>query len=1076
MNTKYPQPICFSAVMGFFFAAMAGLPAFVRSVDAQYFVPLSHYAMFSNGLLEFSTCPTMTVNGPVHANGDIYTGSSASLTFNGTVTTTGTISSPAWNDQGPNWNDTGTYNGTPPWVTNMHPLLLCWGTNDPHAFIEMPLAGEDPTSTIGQSRLYNWAQTVLLVSNTTVTMTIQDPVGYGVPDPSPILLISTNTPAALATNFPFLVTTNTFTDQRENKLVQVTQIDVGKYGQWIKTNSSVLSKFPFVPYPTILYVADNRTNTSSQMNGIRLTNGRTPPVNGGMGWSVATPNPLYVLGHYNCTNSSYLGTTNTTASMPCAFMSDALTILSPAWQDSKSSGSYTARDAVDTTINAAILTGNVPSTGSSSSQFSGGVHNLPRLLEDWNSPSTKILTLNTSLINLFNSVIATQQFVNPGTYFDPPIRKFSYDLNFRHLAKQPPGVPCVVMPSPVIMVQPQSQIVQPGSNMTLNVSAVGALPLIYQWALNGLPIAGATGTNLVISNFDLTKAGVYSVVVTNQYGSATATAVLRLSNSPVVQVDGADVGGGPVSRTNMTQITMSSSFGPDAEIYYTLDGSEPDFTAMPYSGAFTLTSSAVVRAIAYNFAYTDWAEAAAIYIQVWPIYPLSVSTPGGGSVSVSPAPYSGTNLYVSGTLVTLTATPSNGWSFVGWTGDSTATSNVTTIAMDQPRTVQAVFQEWTTYPLSVSTPGGGSVSVSPAPYSGSNLYVSGTLVTLTATPSNGWSFVGWTGDSTATSNVTTIVMDQPRTVQAVFGTSLTLFTNGSGQVLMIPPTGPYPFGSTVRLTALPSAGHYFFGWANAASGFGNPLQFTVTNATPGITALFGALKSNQVSLTVLLNGSGSVTINPARNVYTNGDTVALTAVPAATYDFTGWSGDTSGALNPLALTLNANRLLTANFASTTATNLPPVFQTIGRAADTLTFTWNAVPGQAYQVQYRTNLLQTNWSNLGSVAFATDDTMAASDLVASGSSQRFYRVVEQLTPAQVCIGNLRQIHAATQQWALEHNAPPYATVTAADIAPYLTGPLVCPSGGSAATFDNCYALNVWTNPTCKIVPFLHALPR
>ena len=276
-----------------------------------------------------------------------------------------------------------------------------------HDALELPPAGESPTSIKGESRFFNQAQTVLLVSNTTVTMKIQAGLNYEVPgdDPAPLLLTSTNTPSALATNFPFLTTTNTFTDQRENKMVKTTQIDVGKYSQWIQTNSSILAKFPAGSgtYPTILYVADNRTTTSSQITGVRLTNGIAPPANGGLGWSVATPDPLYVLGHYNCTNSSYLGTTNTTAAVPSALMSDALTILSPAWLDSESSSSYTARNASDTTVNAAILTGIVPSTGSSSSQFSGGVHNLTRLLEDWNSPSTRTLTLNTAIMNLFNS-------------------------------------------------------------------------------------------------------------------------------------------------------------------------------------------------------------------------------------------------------------------------------------------------------------------------------------------------------------------------------------------------------------------------------------------------------------------------------------------------------------------------------------------------------------------------------------------------------------------------------------------------------------------------------------------------
>ena len=232
-----------------------------------------------------------------------------------------------------------------------------------------------------------------------------------------------------------------------------------------------------------------------------------------------------------------------------------------------------------------------------------------------------------------------------------------------------------ITPGPTILSQPPPSIslaLNGGTN--LSVTVWSGIPFTCQWSFNGPPIAGATKTNLVITNFDLTKAGVYSVVVSNQFGYATAATRFGSPIVPVVLVDGVDVGGGAVTRVDSSQVTMSSAFGPNADIYYTLDGSQPDFTAMPYSGAFTLTNSATIRAIAYNSAYTAWAEAAPIYVQVWPTYPLSASTPGGGSVSVSPAPYGGTNLYLSNTLVTLTATPSNGWLFVGWTGDITATN------------------------------------------------------------------------------------------------------------------------------------------------------------------------------------------------------------------------------------------------------------------------------------------------------------------------------------------------------------------------------------------------------------------
>jgi trimeric autotransporter adhesin len=542
-----------------------------------------------------------------------------------------------------------------------------------------------------------------------------------------------------------------------------------------------------------------------------------------------------------------------------------------------------------------------------------------------------------------------------------------------------------ITPGPAFLAAPPPSIsLVAGASTNLSVTVWPGSPFNYQWSFNGQPITGATNASLVVSNFSLAKAGAYVIAVSNQYVQATALAVLRLTNSPVILVDGVDAGGGTVDRVDSSRVTMSSLFGPNAGIYYTLDGSKPDFTALPYSGAFTLSNSTTIRAVAYNLAYTDSTEAAPISIRIWPAYPLTNIITGGGSVSISPVPYGAGNLYVSNTLVTLTATPSNGWRFIGWTGDSTATTNLTTVLMDRPRTVQALFEMWTIYPLSASTPGGGSVSVSPAPYAPENLYTSNTLVTVTATPSNGWSFVRWAGDSTATTNVTTVLMDQPRAVQALFGTSLTLFTNGNGQVLLDPPTGPYLLGSTVQLTALPPPGSYFFGWSGAASGFVNPLLFTINNPSE-ITALFGVLRPNQVLLTVLANPNGTVTIDPLKNVYTIGETVTLTAVPATGYVLTGWGGDASGNVNPLVLSLDTTKHITASFA------VQPVFQTVVQTGGTLTFTWSAVAGRTYQVQYTTNLSQTDWSNLGSATLATNGTMAASDAVAPDSSQRWYRI-------------------------------------------------------------------------------------
>ena len=70
--------------------------------------------------------------------------------------------------------------------------------------------------------------------------------------------------------------------------------------------------------------------------------------------------------------------------------------------------------------------------------------------------------------------------------------------------------------------------------------------------------------------------------------------------------------------------------------------------------------------------------------------------------------------------------------------------------------------------------------------------------------------------------------------------------------------------------------------------------------------------------------------------------------------------------------------------------IPPVIQTAIQSGGSLTFTWSATPGQMYQVQYSSDLSQTDWTAWGSAILATNSTVTASD--AMTNSQMFYRVV------------------------------------------------------------------------------------
>ncbi len=284
-------------------------------------------------------------------------------------------------------------------------------------------------------------------------------------------------------------------------------------------------------------------------------------------------------------------------------------------------------------------------------------------------------------------------------------------------------------------------------------------------------------------------------------------------------------------------------------------------------------------------------------------YTLSVNVVGSGSVTRNP------NLaqYPHGTLVELTAVPSSGWSFVQWSGDLTGAANPQSLSMVGPRSVTATFAV-STYALDVTVAGSGSVTKVP----NQALYNHGTIVQLTAVPSTGWVFAGWSGDASGTNNPVNVTMNGPRAVTASFTIStyaLGITVIGSGTVAKNPNQALYDHGTIVQLTASASTGWGFSGWSGDASGFVNPTQVTM-NGPKSVTATFTI---NSYFLDLSIVGSGSVIANPDQSFYDHGTVVTLTATPAAGRSFVGWSGDASGSQNPIQITMDADKSITATF-------------------------------------------------------------------------------------------------------------------------------------------------------------------
>ncbi len=241
--------------------------------------------------------------------------------------------------------------------------------------------------------------------------------------------------------------------------IEVSTLDVGQLNTALAT---IIPANPTVQtgYNGLVYIYDNSNNVNlgvpNNLNAILLQNATTTPAyndqnNNPLGFSVASNNGIFVQGDYNTTQ---ITVNSTLINNPSAIMGDAVTAVSQAWSPAESSQLIANRVAVFSaptvangvnlgspgtpggmTINAAILTGNTPSTLTTNS---GGVQNLVRMEEDWWGPQLT-LTLNGSLGQLFVSDYFRGDYVGntyqstilDRVYIQPATRNMDYDSGFK---------------------------------------------------------------------------------------------------------------------------------------------------------------------------------------------------------------------------------------------------------------------------------------------------------------------------------------------------------------------------------------------------------------------------------------------------------------------------------------------------------------------------------------------------------------------------------------------------------------------------------------------------------------------
>ena len=165
-------------------------------------------------------------------------------------------------------------------------------------------------------------------------------------------------------------------------------------------------------------------------------------------------------------------------------------------------------------------------------------------------------------------------------------------------------------------------------------------------------------------------------------------------------------------------------------------------------------------------------------------YALSVAKAGNGTGTVTSSP-GGINCgsdctenYSANTIVTLTAAPTKGNSFGGWSGACSGSSSSCTVTLNAARSVTATFTQPPQATLHIAKVGSGSGTVARA---GGALNCGvictetltiGSTITLSATPSGGSNFVGWSGGVCSGTGVCAFTLNATDTVTAIFSSTL----------------------------------------------------------------------------------------------------------------------------------------------------------------------------------------------------------------------------------------------------------------------------------------------------------------
>jgi hypothetical protein len=191
--------------------------------------------------------------------------------------------------------------------------------------------------------------------------------------------------------------------------------------------------------------------------------------------------------------------------------------------------------------------------------------------------------------------------------------------------------------SPVILRQPTSQTTLNSATILFKVAAVGRFPLSYQWQKDGANltdggnVSGATTAVLALTNVQTNDLGVYTAVVTNDFGSITSSnAMLTVLVPPSITTQ-------PASCTNVVGATASFNVVADgtAPLIYQWQSNGTNLVDAT-NAMLTLNDITLDQAGTYSVTVTNIAGSITSSNAVLSVYATAAATFGEYSFSSDP--------------------------------------------------------------------------------------------------------------------------------------------------------------------------------------------------------------------------------------------------------------------------------------------------------------------------------------------------------------------------------------------------------------------------------------------------------